>query len=424
MISPFRRRQAQAEVERRRKERETYTVPITAKPGRATADDDAAVMEYTADDVKDVQAFLKEFYNQIYSKAYQKGVLDKLLAEYPDDLGAFYKSLVPSVVSEEVFWQGYLFRCNVDRVLTEWERRPKSGQQARAAALKSGGGGGDKNSKRTKGEPPIPTNRRADALRTTSSGGKKEKNENIPSPPSSDTAVSVSSTSSSSSSSSSSLDRDAPPNVTLQKRLVDNDNNNKAETKQPAMQQRFDLRNIALGLLLALFAADYVRRLGFGHFVCDSTADWVQHFPWMARPWRAICNDDRGAVAVVIENRGKAADAPRANRFARFGMDKNNNQQQQMGGGYDDNPSDLAAAQQGHNPLWNSWRNIAEETVDEEVQQGQYGGNGNGNGIEVRGGQGSEGIVGYFKDKFGRAGVVVEQHVVHHHVHHVIHEHR
>ena len=144
-----------------------------------------------------------------------------------------------------------------------------------------------------------------------------------------------------------------------------------------------------------------------------------------------ICGDgNHQALALFpdIEDTNRN-DAPRVKRhagglFNRGGGGKSNDSQYEN--------SDDGGGDPG-NPLWGSWRKIAEQTVDQQVQQGQYGGGGGGNGMVVSpdGGAGNgvaapqaEGIVGYFKDKFGRAGVVVEQHVVHHHVHHVIHEHR
>ena len=57
-----------------------------------------------------------------------------VLHDFPK-VAAHYKKLVPEKVYEEEFWQRHDYRCDEERVLRQWERRPAEGQRNRAKAL-------------------------------------------------------------------------------------------------------------------------------------------------------------------------------------------------------------------------------------------------------------------------------------------------
>lgn len=465
MVSPFRRRQAQAEVDRRRKERETYTVPVVAKPGRATAEGELVV---SAAEVEEYKAFATDFYQKIYTKAY-KAELDALLEKFPDDLGHFHQTLVveSAVVSFENFWQGYLYRCDVDRVLKEWERRPESGRQARAAALKAGSSNSENDNSTDKttncdDKKTEEKNNKAPSLRPKTPFAKQQQ-------PSASKHPSVSSSSVSSSSSSSSTSA-SPTKGTINRRAdalrggpqsnskkgesiserfnrtakVNNksvESNDKQTSEKATESSRSDgktkestettsdsptinadklrrvgkvLQKVAIGLVLTAVVLDYARRLGAGQVVCDAltsaprlgSRNLVDFLP------AGLC-DNVHAMVLVNADEG----APRVKRRAMgWGNRGNsNNNQNYESSGYYGGGNDASNNNNQNNPLWSSWRKVAEQTVDQQMQQG---GGHYGNGLAASGGQGleahqphqNEGIVGYFKDKFGRAGVVVEQH--------------
>ena len=172
------------------------------------------------------------------------------------------------------------------------------------------------------------------------------------------------------------------------------------------------LQKVVIGLVLTAVVLDYARRLGAGQVVCDALTsaprlgnrNLVDFLP------AGLCDN---AHAMVLVNADEGAPRVKRRAMGWGNRGNNNNNQNYESSGYYDGGND--ASNNNNNPLWSSWRKVAEQTVDQQVQQG---GGHYGNGLAASGGQGldphqpqqNEGIVGYFKDKFGRAGVVVEQH--------------
>lgn len=100
------RKQAQDEVEKRRLQSRTYTEALDYKD-------------------PNVIAFLNDFYEkQIFERGLEfRAELDK----YSDSVGEHYKFLVPEQVSFDDFFSRYIFRCDIERVVKEFEDEGRSG---------------------------------------------------------------------------------------------------------------------------------------------------------------------------------------------------------------------------------------------------------------------------------------------------------
>ncbi|CAB9497017.1 expressed unknown protein [Seminavis robusta] len=122
MLNPW-RHQAALEASKRRNRESTYTQPL----GLEAASDDG--------DLKALQAFLKQFYPNFYTRKAEEARQAKL-EEYPE-VALFYESLVPNVISKEEFWQRLDYRCEESRIMAEWDRHPQRGRKVLGDAMSS-----------------------------------------------------------------------------------------------------------------------------------------------------------------------------------------------------------------------------------------------------------------------------------------------
>jgi hypothetical protein len=82
---------------------------------------------------EDVQEFLDKF--DIEQKTLE---ITKLLEDHPDTIKGHFEALVPTEISYELFWQRYFYRCDEDRISTEWQNQEEQNRQARANAIAGG----------------------------------------------------------------------------------------------------------------------------------------------------------------------------------------------------------------------------------------------------------------------------------------------
>lgn len=100
---------AEAEANLRRARKETYTEPLRPQGKK-----------FSKEEMEDFKEFMTEFYKTIYKRRDECG---QLCTEYPDSIGKYYKELVPNKMSYEDFWQRYFYRCDVDNINNEWNRK-------------------------------------------------------------------------------------------------------------------------------------------------------------------------------------------------------------------------------------------------------------------------------------------------------------
>jgi len=100
---------AEAEANIRRQRKETYTEPLRPKGKK-----------FSKEEMEDFKEFMMNFYKTIYKR---RDECSQLCAEYPDTIGKYCKELVPKQISYEEFWQRYFYRCDVDNINNEWNRR-------------------------------------------------------------------------------------------------------------------------------------------------------------------------------------------------------------------------------------------------------------------------------------------------------------
>lgn len=100
---------AEEEANIRRGRKETYTEPLRPQGKK-----------FSKEELEDFKKFMSEFYKTIYKR---RDECSQLCAQYPDVLGKYYKELVPKKITYEEFWQRYFYRCDVDNINNEWNRR-------------------------------------------------------------------------------------------------------------------------------------------------------------------------------------------------------------------------------------------------------------------------------------------------------------
>jgi hypothetical protein len=105
MFKALKRQQAQLEVQARRNRLATFTEPIKVEGD---------------EEEMDLKEFLGTFYRSIYNK--RRDEIQLILQSFPS-LDNHYRTLVPSRLTFEDFWQRYFYRCDVDRVLRQWARK-------------------------------------------------------------------------------------------------------------------------------------------------------------------------------------------------------------------------------------------------------------------------------------------------------------
>ena len=128
VVPPWRRWSATAEASRRRNQSSTYTEPLGMRS--AESNDDGFEL---------IKNFMSSFYKIYYTKEGRR-MRQEVLRMHPE-VAAHFAALVKTettkddssssaaierdvVISDEEFWQRYLYRCDVDRILAEWERNP------------------------------------------------------------------------------------------------------------------------------------------------------------------------------------------------------------------------------------------------------------------------------------------------------------
>jgi hypothetical protein len=130
MLSSIRKQRAVLEVERRKNRESTFTEPI-----HCSATDDPVEFDH-------LKQFLTHFYRTIY---HRQAEIRQLLEDEPS-VAQHYHTLVNTSkaaapkqqqqkVTMEEFWQRYFYRCDVERLLQQWDRRDASARQARAEAI-------------------------------------------------------------------------------------------------------------------------------------------------------------------------------------------------------------------------------------------------------------------------------------------------
>ena len=119
-----RRKKAEVDIALRRGRETTYTEPLLQR-GQKQDEDDLA----------EVKTFLSSFYRTIYRRREE---CHAILRQHPNTVALHFANLVPDQMSYEDFWQRYFFRCDVDRLLDQWDRRGKQLAAARAESVQRG----------------------------------------------------------------------------------------------------------------------------------------------------------------------------------------------------------------------------------------------------------------------------------------------
>lgn len=119
-----RRKKAEVDIALRRGRETTYTEPLLQR-GQKQDEDDLA----------EVKTFLYSFFRTIYRRREE---CHAILRQHPNTVALHFANLVPDQMSYEDFWQRYFFRCDVDRLLDQWDRRGKQLAAARAESVQRG----------------------------------------------------------------------------------------------------------------------------------------------------------------------------------------------------------------------------------------------------------------------------------------------
>mmetsp|Transcript_10230 Transcript_10230/g.19627 ORF Transcript_10230/g.19627 Transcript_10230/m.19627 type:complete len:550 (+) Transcript_10230:220-1869(+) len=140
---------AEEEALRRMDLEETYTTPLwisgkeetdekseeDAKEKGDSADEEAEEEDENEgeEDSEDAKEFVASF--SIDSKTDEIALLLDL---HPQTLKAHFEKLVPTTVKYEDFWMRYFYRCDAERIQTEWDAEDQAAQKARAQAVQQG----------------------------------------------------------------------------------------------------------------------------------------------------------------------------------------------------------------------------------------------------------------------------------------------
>ena len=119
-----RRKKAEVDIALRRGRETTYTEPLLQR-GQKQDEDDLA----------EVKTFLSSFYRTIFRR---REKCHAILRQHPNTVALHFANLVPDQMSYEDFWQRYFFRCDVDRLLDQWDRQGKQLAAARAESVQRG----------------------------------------------------------------------------------------------------------------------------------------------------------------------------------------------------------------------------------------------------------------------------------------------
>jgi BSD domain len=130
---------AMKEAVRRMNEEETFTVLLFTLPTKATSESTESTVspdgEEENDDIHpadyaeaaEVETFRKSF--DIKERTHE---IADFLEKHPDTLKVQFESLVPEVVRYDEFWERFFYRCNEQRIESEWAAEDERARISRA----------------------------------------------------------------------------------------------------------------------------------------------------------------------------------------------------------------------------------------------------------------------------------------------------